>query len=180
MEKHHAIGGVAAALMIAAAGLPCFSGEAFEPPPTDRLAANLDEWGENFRRAGGSPLEITRFQDLIRSQSPAELTEWENFLRASPADFFDRYLTGERRDAGERTPKPQFSGAAPVISCEGHVKACSPSQSRTRRSSRQSSIQPTATPISSAARQEGDRRSPKHSDILVTMTVFWRFIPQSR
>src|SRR5882672_7286369 len=89
------------------------------PVLTDTLSADLAKWGEELRQAGASPSELTRFQDLIRSQSPAELAEWENYLRTAPPDFFDRYLISTRREQGEPTPKVLLPGVTPVTSCEG-------------------------------------------------------------
>jgi hypothetical protein len=118
MRKRYLDGFAAATLVIVAATFSFNSSRASEPASTDAMSADLSKWGEELRQAGASSSELTRFQDLIRSQSPVELAEWEDYLRAAPPDFFDRYLISTRRDQAEPRPKALFSGATPVMSCE--------------------------------------------------------------
>jgi hypothetical protein len=108
----------AATLVIMAATLSYDSSRALEPASTDAVSADLAKWGEELLHAGASPSELTRFKDLIRSQSPAELAEWEDYMRTAPPDFFERYLINARREQGEPTPTILFPKAVPVMSCE--------------------------------------------------------------
>jgi hypothetical protein len=84
----------------------------------DAISTDLDKWGEELREAGASPPEIARFQELVRSQSPAKIAEWEGYLRMAPPDVFEKYLIKTRREQGEPAPKALFPAATPVVSCE--------------------------------------------------------------
>ena len=106
-----------AAVLMAFATLICIPTRASESNIGDALSNDLGKWGEQLRRAGATPLELTRFQDLIRAQPAADLPKWEDYLAKAP-DFFDSYLAGARRAQAEPTPAPIFPAAVPVISCE--------------------------------------------------------------
>ena len=94
------------------------SSSASETASTHALSVDLANWGEALRQAGASPAEVARFQDMVRSESPAGLAKWVDYMRAAPPDVFDRYLISTRREQGEPTPKAIFPDAAPIMSCE--------------------------------------------------------------
>jgi hypothetical protein len=118
MREYYSNRFAAATLLIITASLLCNSSKASERAPTDALSIDLAMWGDSLQRAGASPSELTRFQAMIRSQSQAELAEWEDYLRTAPPDFFERYLISARRDQGEPVPKILYANAAPVMPCE--------------------------------------------------------------
>jgi hypothetical protein len=100
--------------------LALFSGNssrALDPVSSDPLSADLAKWGKMIRQAGGSESEVKNFQEMLRSQLPADLAGWVDFLRTAPPHFFDHYLVSARRDQAEPTPEALFLGAKPVMLC---------------------------------------------------------------
>ena len=114
--KHHPIWIFAAALMIVAAAVSFNSVRAEDLQPTELLPAESARWSEELRQAGGSPAEISQFEELLRLQSPAGLNALRE--RVQLPKFFAEYLRAVRQQEGkQKIPKAVFQDSAPIRSC---------------------------------------------------------------
>ena len=123
--KQHPIWIFAAALMIVAAAVSFNSVRAEDLQPTGLLPAESARWSEELRQAGGSPAEISQFEELLRLQSPVGLNALRE--RVQLPRFFAKYLRAVRQQEGQqKIPKAIFQDIAPIRSCESLLSASIP------------------------------------------------------
>jgi len=115
--KHHRTWIIVAALVIVVAAASCNSASAEESPPVGLSPAESALWSDELRQAGGSPAEISQFQELLRLQSPVGLNAMRE--RVQLPKFFATYLRAVRQQEGQqKTPKAIFQDNLPIRSCE--------------------------------------------------------------
>jgi len=117
MERHFSIL-LAVILTTAASALIGGVAHAAESIAVDGPSFDLKRWEKTLRRAGASPAEIAKFDDMVKDQSPNDLPSFEDYLRSTPPSTMTQTLRSIVRNEQESAPPALLPTSAPMMPCE--------------------------------------------------------------
>lgn len=114
MQQQHKI----AALIVFIATLALHnSSRASERPESGEGAGALHKSEQTLQKAGASGDELAVFEDSVKGVSPAELSEWADYIEKNPSKVVS-YLRREVKEQQRPAPPAVFPSAIPAMSCE--------------------------------------------------------------